>query len=90
MSTDSTSTFSPILDAGAALITGEVVDRSRVVDVLLDLRNAAGTSNIGVVEAVDFVLRDVPGRTTVRAGWWQSTLDELQLAVALESEREKV
>ena len=92
MSTESTSTTTgSILNAGAALIHGEVIDRSRVVDVLLDLRNAAAiAAQLGVVEAVDFALRSVPGRTTVRTSWWQGTLDELQLAVELDGEREKV
>jgi hypothetical protein len=75
-------TFDEVLGQSAGLIHGELVDRTRVVDALLDLRNTAVSESL--IEVIDAALRNLPGRTTVRAAWWQSLLDELSLAAELE------
>ena len=74
--------FDEVLERSVSLIHGELIDRSRIVDALLDLRNS--TSSPSLVEVIDTALRDVPGRTTVRSSWWQGILDELNLAAELE------
>ena len=74
--------FDEVLDRSAALIHGDVIDRTRVVDALLDLRNSA--SSVSLIEVIDAALRNLPGRTTVRTACWQSLLDELSLAAELE------
>jgi hypothetical protein len=74
--------FDEILERSVSLIHGELIDRSRIVDALLDLRNS--TSSPSLIEVIDAALRDVPGRTTVRSSWWQGILDELNLAAELE------
>lgn len=81
MSTD-IQTFDEVLERSVSLIRGELIDRSRVVDALLDLRNSAASPSL--VEVIDAALRGLPGRTTVRASWWQGVLDELNLASELE------
>lgn len=57
-------------------IDGEVTDKARVIDHLLDLR-LAGHDQPALVECIDEVLVDVPGKTTVANGWWLGTLHEL-------------
>lgn len=63
------------------VIDGQLSDRSRVIDQLLDLRLAAADLPTVVLE-IDRVLLDVPGLTTVDNSWWSATLDDLELAVA--------
>ena len=60
----------------------KLIERSRIVDALLDLRNTTSASSL--VEVIDAALRSLPGRTTVRSSWWQGILDELNLAAELE------
>jgi len=55
-------------------IDGVVCSRSRVIDALLDLRLDAAT-RIDVVELVDRILADVPGKHTVSADWWREQLE---------------
>ena len=74
--------FDEILERSVSLIHGELIERSRIVDALLDLRNT--TSASGLVEVIDAALRTLPGRTTVRSSWWQGIIDELNLAAELE------
>lgn len=74
--------FNQIIGVSVAAISGELVDRMRVIDTLLDLRNAAPA--VALVSIVDGLLRNVPGQTTVRSSWWQSALDELSLAASME------
>jgi hypothetical protein len=74
--------FDEVFERSVSLIQGELIDRSRVVDALLDLRNT--TSAPSLIEVIDAALRDLPGRTTVRSSWWQGILDELNLAADLE------
>jgi hypothetical protein len=83
----SSSEFVQLIAQAQSAVAGEIIDRSRVVDVLLDLRNAAEAVP-ALVEAVDASLKDVPGKTMVRSAWWRETLDELSLAAAIEEHRE--
>lgn len=59
------------------VVDGELTSRSRVVDGLLDLRNAAA-DRTDVVARVDELLADLPGLTTVPNGWWLDRLAELR------------
>jgi len=74
--------FDEVLGRSVSLIHGELIERSRVVDALLDLRNTTSASSL--VEVIDAALRSLPGRTTVRSSWWQGIIDELNLAAELE------
>lgn len=62
-------------------IDGELSDKSRVTDQLLDLRLAAADHPSFVAE-VDRLLADLPGLTTVENTWWSAALDDLELAAA--------
>lgn len=64
-------------------LEGETMSRQLVVDGLLDLRLAAADAP-HLVELVDRVLGDVPGKTMVLTAWWSGQLD----AFLLEIERE--
>jgi hypothetical protein len=77
--------FVDLIDETLASIDGEVLDKSRVIDRLLDLRNEAGGP--AVLAAVDAVLRGVPGRTLVANAWWSEVLTELRIAAELEDEK---
>ncbi len=55
-------------------VSGQVIDRARVIDHLLDLRLQAGDDE-RFVAAVDDVLGSVPGQNSVETSWWTSTLD---------------
>ena len=66
-------------------INGEVIDRSRVADRLLDLRNEAGSP--GMVDAVDDLLRNLPGRTMVVTSWWREALEGLRLVAVIDREQ---
>jgi hypothetical protein len=74
--------FDEVLERSVSLIHGELIERARIVDALLDLRNTTSASSL--VEVIDAALRSLPGRTTVRSSWWQGILDELNLAAELE------
>ena len=74
--------FDEVLERSVSLIHGELIERARIVDALLDLRNTTSASSL--VEVIDVALRSLPGRTTVRSSWWQGILDELNLAAELE------
>jgi hypothetical protein len=74
--------FDEVLERSVSLIHGELIERARIVDALLDLRNTTSASSL--VEVIDAALRTLPGRTTVRSSWWQGILDELNLAAELE------
>ncbi len=58
-------------------VDGELSTRSRVIDALLDLRNAAPVDGVMLLR-VDEILREVPGLTTVPNTWWLETLAELR------------
>lgn len=58
-------------------VDGELSSRSRVVDGLLDLRNAA-IEGSGFQARVDELLAGIPGLTTVPNGWWLDRIEELR------------
>lgn len=60
-------------------ISGQLVDRGRVVDQLLDLRLVAHDQP-HLTALLDEVLTGLPGRNVVEAAWWSETLDRLALA----------
>ncbi|MFW2383155.1 MAG: hypothetical protein ACN4GZ_15495 [Acidimicrobiales bacterium] len=61
-----------------AAIDGQLSDRNRIIDHLLDLR--LQFDNPGFVAAIDELLSDVPGLTVVENEWWTAALDRLSLA----------
>jgi hypothetical protein len=80
-----TEQFVQLIDEALAAINGEVLDKSRVTDWLLDLRLAAGSPEL--VAAVDDVLAGVPGKTMVATSWWADALNGLRLIAELENEK---
>jgi hypothetical protein len=80
-----TEQFVQLIDEALAAINGEVLDKSRVTDWLLDLRLAAGSPEL--VSAVDDVLAGVPGKTMVATSWWADALNGLRLIAELENEK---
>jgi len=76
--------FETLIEELISAINGEVIDKSRVADRLLDLRNEAGSP--ALVDAVDDLLRNLPGRTMVVTSWWREALDGLRLAAVIERE----
>ena len=80
-----TEQFVQLIDEALAAINGEVLDKSRVTDWLLDLRLAAGSPEL--VAAVDDVLGGVPGKTMVPTSWWADALNGLRLIAELENEK---
>lgn len=62
-------------------IDGQLSDKTRVVDNLLDLRLATADQPAMVAE-VDRLLSDVPGLTTVENSWWSAALDDLRLTLS--------
>lgn len=59
-------------------IDGQVTDRSRVVDALLDLRQVGGHDEL-FTSSVDDLLRTIPGRTMVSSDWYRDVLQGLAL-----------
>ncbi|MFT7599306.1 MAG: hypothetical protein ACI8TP_002235 [Acidimicrobiales bacterium] len=55
---------------------GQLIDRGRVIDHLLDLRSAASDQE-HLVTLLDSVLAELPGQTVVETEWWRATLDRL-------------
>lgn len=55
---------------------GQLIDRGRVLDHLLDLRLAAGDQQ-AIVTMVDEILAALPGKNVVETEWWMGTLDQL-------------
>lgn len=58
-------------------VDGELSSRSRVIDGLLDLRNAAPADG-ELMARIDELLHGVPGVTTVPNRWWLDRLEELR------------
>ena len=63
-----------------AAINGQLSDKSRIVDHLLDIR--LDSQAPGIVAVVDELLIEMPGLTVVENSWWSTALDRLQLAVS--------
>jgi hypothetical protein len=61
-----------------AATPGQLIDRGRVIDHLLDLRLAAGVDPV-LTKMVDEYLAAVPGKTVVELVWWRDVLDRLWL-----------
>lgn len=62
-------------------IHGQLSDKRRVVDNLLDVR-LANSDHPAVVAEVDRLLGEAPGLTTVDNEWWNRALDDLDQALA--------
>ena len=58
-------------------IHGQLSDRRRVIDHLLDVRLEMG-DNPDVVAEVDRLLGELPGLTTVDNVWWAEAIDGLE------------
>lgn len=56
---------------------GQIIDRGRIIDHLLDLRLAA-EGDITSTESIDQLLANTPGKSTVETSWWQETLVALR------------
>lgn len=56
-------------------IDGELIDRGRVTDHLLDVR--LSSDRPGLTALVDELLADLPGRSVVETSWWSDALDQL-------------
>ena len=61
-----------------AAINGQLSDKSRIVNHLLDIR--LDSQAPGIVAVVDELLIEMPGLTVVENSWWRTALDRLQLA----------
>lgn len=55
---------------------GQLIDKGKVIDRLLDLRLAA-EGHVAIVAIIDARLSNVPGKSVVEVAWWQETLTEL-------------
>ncbi|MEM7321658.1 MAG: hypothetical protein AAF531_01110 [Actinomycetota bacterium] len=62
-------------------VSGQLSDRNRVIDLLLDLRLAAA-DRPAVRTEVDRLLADVPGLTTVENDWLRTALAGVSTAAA--------
>ncbi|MEZ5375628.1 MAG: hypothetical protein R2733_03890 [Acidimicrobiales bacterium] len=60
----------------AAAEPGQLIDRGRIFDHLLDLRLEAGADS-ALVSMIDGVLASVPGKSVVELVWWRDTLDQI-------------
>lgn len=60
-------------------IHGQLSDRRRVIDHLLDVRLAMAEQPLVVAE-VDRLLAELPGLTTVENAWWAHAIDDLERA----------
>lgn len=61
-----------------ARINGQLSDRNRVIDHLLDIR--LDTGDPAMVFVVDELLSSVPGLTVVDNSWWSDALDRIERA----------
>ncbi|MEM9034243.1 MAG: hypothetical protein AAGA99_09775 [Actinomycetota bacterium] len=65
-------------------LDGDTMSRQTVVDGLLDLRLEA-MSSPALVEMIDRILADVPGKTMVLTEWWSEQLDLFLLEIDREA-----
>jgi hypothetical protein len=66
-------------------IDGEVTDRGRTIDHLLDLRSDSDGMD-ALLAAIDVALTELPGKSVVPNDWWRSTLESLGAAALLAGE----
>ncbi len=66
-----------LIEAFQSQIQGQLVEKGRVSDHLLDLRLAAAGDSY-LTAKIDSYLGSVPGVTTVSAQWWRKTLSDIQ------------
>ncbi len=57
-------------------IQGQLIDRGRVMDHLLDLR-ADSRDVAPLVDVIDQLLAELPGVSVVETSWWGAALDRL-------------
>ena len=62
-----------------ANIDGQLSDKRRLMDHLLDVRLAAA-DHPAVIAETDRLLGSMPGLTTVENSWWGEALDDLERA----------
>lgn len=62
-------------------INGQLSDKRRVTDHLLDIRLEA-TDRPSLVAETDRLLAEMPGLTTVENEWWRAALDDLDEALS--------
>jgi hypothetical protein len=62
-------------------IDGQLSDKSRVIDQLLDIRLAAA-DRPAVLAEVDLLLANVPGLTTVENNWLRSAFERVGRAAS--------
>ena len=55
---------------------GQIIDRGRIIDHLLDLRLAA-EGDTHTTAVIDHLLGNTPGKSTVETSWWRQTLAEI-------------
>jgi hypothetical protein len=61
-------------------IDGQVTDRSRVVDGLLDIRQVSAQDE-HLTSSIDELLRAVPGKTMVPTEWYRDILQGLAVSI---------
>ncbi len=61
-------------------IHGELSDRGRVMDALLDLR-AAAADRPDLIVRIDHYLAELPGLTVLENSWWLGVLDDLSVHI---------
>lgn len=77
--------FETLIEEMINAINGEVIDKSRVIDRLLDLRNEAESP--ALVDSVDHLLGNVPGKTMATTEWWREALEGLRLSAVIDREQ---
>ncbi len=60
-------------------IQGQLIDRGRVMDHLLDLR-ADSREVPALISLIDELLGELPGVSVVETSWWSDALDRLSAA----------
>lgn len=78
MDSTQTSSLEAIISRHLRSVEGQVFDRWRAVDSLLDMR--AQTDSPAVVTEIDESLRTMPGKNLVEVEWWVGTLHKLMVA----------
>jgi hypothetical protein len=74
-----------LIDEALDAINGEVLDKTRAIDRLLDMRLVADSP--ALVAAIDEQLAGLPGKTMVASTAWADALNALRLFAELEGEK---